>query len=434
MAQDGLLPKPNVYWNLQGPIDGVYINSTIAPRMVTENPNEYVSIKLTGESAKPQISRYETISCPEGENCEGLILDENIYVDVVYREVSPNGMQSIDSAAYLWGLTYGTGDNHNSLVDAEIDVQKTEYSVAAWFYIDPNANTPEVGVSTPETEKNEILIFRGGNLGHFGLKVLGDSLFLRQYRYASNDFKNDDSIYDLYQWEPVRLDDEGWYFIMLTQTNYVSRVFIGKPNSTSLSCRYLQIGLGTPDLEANVDYFEKDLGSYGFGNKNNSSQDVGVYIDDIMVWNRQLSAKQAQKLFNCSMTRDPNDPDSEGKNCWNESVNTGARLFESSYEEMGQPEISEPSLTVYPNPSIDGNFHIEMDLPDDTPLELVLYDLNGKILFTHEETMVSKGRISLALENIQANCSCAVGDNTGIFILKVVSKFHNESRKLQVVR
>lgn len=217
---------------------------------------------------------------------------------------------------------------------------------------------------------------------------------------------------------PVALDaGTGWYFVAFTQTEFTTRVFVGKPDNTFACQLKLQ---GVQDYSQSPDA--------GIGSPLPQYESVKA-VDDLMIWQTALSADQLYHIYHCSHTQSP-------MTCWggeSGTSSTDARKITEIPIPVTEPplQVTESMLEVYPNPSNTGNFIIDLTVTEDTPVELQIVSLQGSVLLQRNE-QAAKGTHRFALNALDGTCGCSNNPNAGVYLLKVKTNQLSEVRRLVV--
>ena len=194
---------------------------------------------------------------------------------------------------FLWGILPKTGVNSTF----------KDFTFALWFYHDP--------ANMQDGEKRMILYGSDANGHKTGILHDKKSIYMRRYveyerREEGGTLYNNaaDAVpYDYYQWLPVTLADAndspraGWYFLAMTQTQYITRIFTGHLDDPALSCRYHQIGnqwlMPMTRWGLGRDFTKGTDGQLKF----ESDLKAVAKIDDFAVWVGKKEADQINDLF-----------------------------------------------------------------------------------------------------------------------------------------
>ncbi|GEM_PF-4967017 len=317
--------------------------------------------------------------------------------------------------------------------------ETNEYSIAGWFYKDEDHLHDQIKV-----------ILRGysPDYGYFyGLTVKGDSLNLLRYvdiqtGHYADDFKEANGTrYSYYNWSPTAMDKgSGWYFLGITQTKWVTRVFVGKGKAEGFStttdpieefsCNMYILGkqpMVNHDLKNNtVMSFE----SFGFGGQKDGYKSIDG-VDDFIVWDKALTPYQMQAMYECSKDKMPNDPSSP---CWG-TATTSTRLLaveKESEEEVVEDITEKIPLIMYPNPLERGQaLSLRFQLEESSDVLLSIHDLSGRQILYEAYRQLADGIHVLQVDNLLGACQCSAA-SSGVYMVNLRSKEFNETRRIIV--
>lgn len=311
-----------------------------------------------------------------------------------YMAATPEGIYD-SHGVFFWGLLPYDANNNNKV---------PEYTVAGWFY---------KGGGALDKYKH---LFAGRSTNFksiFALKLLDESLSIN--RQIANGESVDNYNYDL--GKEVSLDEgNGWYFVALAQTEFVTRVFTGKP-SGAFECKYLFVG--------QQDYQHANKWSIGASYRKNAPYSFSIDgCDDFMVWDQKLSKDQLLTLFNCSKNKDPNDSQNP---CWGIVVpksQASARVINQQENDevldtLVMADNINPELVVFPNPTKNGNITVQFHLAEDSPVELVIHDMSGNLILKKTYDVLSSGTQQIKINHLMPECNCM--KSTGIYLVRLRS-------------
>jgi len=399
-------------------------------------PDLYSSLEAVDSDNNTKMS-YEIGNVNMGVRSEDLLSDGNridansglcySFSEDVILESNGRIIRHNSEEPFLWGLLSKTGE----------DGTLHDFTFALWFYHDPVNMT---------SDEQRMIIYGSDDTGH-KVGILHDkkSIYMRRYvEYERTEEGGtlyntaDDAIpYDHYQWLPVTLADAsgdpraGWYFLAMTQTQFITRIFTGHKDDAALSCRYHQIG----------NQWLMPMTRWGLGRDFRKDGDQFIFepdikavakIDDFAVWGAKKEADQINDLFICSKTQDPNLATS---NCWDNIQEPAARLIEEEQvaEEISADDVLVNDVLVYPNPVENGKLTVSIQLAEASPVEMKLVDLSGRTIMEYREDQeLAAGKHDILIDNLRVGCDCNSSNKSTLYLLKVRTKDHEYSRKIIV--
>lgn len=326
------------------------------------------------------------------------------------------------SRAYLFGLKQKNAPNFQ---------ESTEFTVAGWFYKDENKNNG----------MRKSILFGDDR---FGIFSRGDSLFMTRFidintgAYAAQFEQANGTPYAFYNWSPTALDKgSGWYFIGMTQTEWVTRIFVGKgraqgftPNTDPIeefSCNMFILGKQPFVSDGSGSSHILNIVEWGFGSySTNVSYIDGV--DDFAVWGEALTPFQMQAMYECSKNKMPNET---GSPCWGTGIANG-RVVKVE-EEAPSDELTEKiPLIMYPNPLERGqSLTLRFQLETSSDVLLTIHDLSGRLVTKESFDQMGVGIHELEVNSLLGACQCSAS-SSGVYMVNLRSAEFNETRRVIV--
>ena len=306
---------------------------------------------------------------------------------------------------YLWGLD----------TDATEAVQDHGLSLVGWFeYNATVANGFQLVPSWVYSTKAE-----SGAID-YGLYIKGEDLYFRRPVRKPQANGSSGYSFDYKLWSPMRLasgDQKGWYFIALTQTQWITRVFLGRHGANeNLLVKYYFLGFPS--------------GMFG-----NSTFEVGPFdthegqlsaVSDYAAWQKKLEIDEVKNLYECSNAAEMNT-------CWGENANLNAlppaqaapATTPADTDELPLAEETPANyqLVVFPNPN-EGVFQMRFGLENPSGVNIAVVSAEGTVVY-NQQLEVTEG-----LSEFYVQLPASI--KAGIYIVNVRSQEFNHAKKIIV--
>lgn len=289
-------------------------------------------------------------------------------------------------------------DKQSSLVVTDVAASRT--NVKLFGYTNSAGNLPDtftiscwVYVSPQESPLQARKIFYTDvDDSRFALIHKGSNIYLR--RIAGTTSKHFDYLFG----EPASFDaGNGWYHVILVMGRRPDKakyckLYVGKPANVKYDATGPRTVSGTSDVLATdfggayaftgvQDFMNNSVTAWGFGNADDSDPVHGSSIapvqriDDFAVWDIALTEMQAHDLFVCQKSKSADQ-------CWTSNTGTARKVPVQITNTDSAAEKTISAISVYPNPT-SGELWVQLPaVTNSSTANLLLTDLNGKILFT----------------------------------------------------